>query len=69
MAGRRNKKRFYISSEVVDSIKDANSVCLGRGLEVVWGGLEVVWGVFFFFFFFFFFFGGGGGSLGCFHGP
>ena len=36
------KKRFYICSEVIDSITDANSGCLGRGLEVVWG---VVWGV------------------------
>ena len=32
MAGRRNKKRFYICSEVIDSITDANSRCLGRGL-------------------------------------
>ena len=32
MAGRRNKKRFYICSEVIDSITDANSICLGRGL-------------------------------------
>ena len=31
MAGRRNKKRFYIFSEVIDSITDANSGCLGRG--------------------------------------
>ena len=44
MAGRRNKKRFYISSEVTDST-DANSACLGYGLgglDVVWGGLVVV---------------------------
>ena len=33
MAGRRNKKRFYICSEVIDSITDANSRCLGRGLR------------------------------------
>ena len=26
------KKRFYICSEVIDSITDANSGCLGRGL-------------------------------------
>ena len=32
MAGRRNKKRFYICSVVIDSITDANSGCLGRGL-------------------------------------
>ena len=32
MAGRRNKKRFYICSEVIDSITDANSRCLGGGL-------------------------------------
>ena len=32
MAGRRNKKRFYICSEVIDSITDANSGCLGCGL-------------------------------------
>ena len=32
MAGRRNKKLFYICSEVIDSITDANSGCLGRGL-------------------------------------
>ena len=47
MAGRRNKKRFYICSEVIDSITDANSGCLGRGLgslDVVCGGLVVVWG-------------------------
>ena len=30
MTGRRNKKRFYICSEVIDSITDANSGCLGR---------------------------------------
>ena len=36
------KKRFYICSEVIDSITDANSGRLGRGLEVVLG---VVWGV------------------------
>ena len=40
--GRRNNKRFYICSEVIDSITDANSGRLGRGLEVVLG---VVWGV------------------------
>ena len=47
MAGRRNKKRFYICSEVIDSITDANSKCLGGGLgglDVVCGGLVVVWG-------------------------
>ena len=32
MAGRRNKKRLYICSEVIDSITDANSRCLGGGL-------------------------------------
>ena len=32
MAGRRNKKRIYICSEVIDNITDANSGCLGRGL-------------------------------------
>ena len=32
MAGRRNKKCFYICSEVIDSITDANSRCLGGGL-------------------------------------
>ena len=32
MAGRRNKKHFYICSEVIDSITDANSRCLGGGL-------------------------------------
>ena len=44
MAGRRNKKRIYICSEVIDSITDANSRCLGGGLDVVCGGLVVVWG-------------------------
>ena len=38
MAGRRNKKRLNICSEVIDSITDANSGCLGRD-EVVFGGL------------------------------
>ena len=38
MAGRRNKKRFYICSEVIDSITDANSRCWG-GSDVVCGGL------------------------------
>ena len=42
MDGRRNKKRFNICSEVIDSITDVNSGRLGRGLEVVLG---VVWGV------------------------
>ena len=40
------KKRFYICSEVTDSITDANSACLGRGLgglDVVCGGMVVVW--------------------------
>ena len=32
MAGRRNKKCFYICSEVIDSITDSNSRCLGGGL-------------------------------------
>ena len=32
MAGRRNKKHFYICSEVIDRITDANSRCLGGGL-------------------------------------
>ena len=32
MAGRRNKKHFYICSEVIDSITDANSRCFGGGL-------------------------------------
>ena len=32
MAGRRNKKRFLICSEVIDSIRDANSRCSRRGL-------------------------------------
>ena len=32
MAGRCNKKRFYICSEVIGSITDANSRCLGGGL-------------------------------------
>ena len=45
MAGRRNKKRFYICSEVIDSITDANSGCLGRGLGWFRCGLIVVWGV------------------------
>ena len=47
IAGRRNKKRFYICSEVIDSITDENSRCLGRGLgglDVICGGLVVVWG-------------------------
>ena len=46
MAGRGNKKRFYICFELIDSITDAISRCLGRGLEVVWGCLEVFWGWF-----------------------
>ena len=32
MVGRRNKKCFYICSEVIDSITDSNSRCLGGGL-------------------------------------
>ena len=32
MADQRNKKRFLICSEVIDSITDANSRCLVRGL-------------------------------------
>ena len=32
MSGRLNKKRFYICSEVIDSITDANSRFLGGGL-------------------------------------
>ena len=35
-------KNVYICSEVIDSITDANSGRLGRGLEVVLG---MVWGV------------------------
>ena len=50
MAGRCNEKRFYISSEVIDSITDANFGCLGRGLGWLKCGLRCV-----------FFFGGGGG--------
>ena len=42
--GRRNKKRFYICSEVIDNITGANSGCLGCGLDLVWGSLVVVWG-------------------------
>ena len=52
MAGRRHKKRFYICSEVIDSITDANSGCLGRGLGwfrcgLWWfdGGLGLTWQV------------------------
>ena len=52
MAGRRNKKRFYICSEVIDSITDANSRCLGGGLGwfrcgLRWfgGGLGLAWQV------------------------
>ena len=41
MAGRRNKKRFYICSEVIDSITDANSGCLGRGLG--WFRCDLGW--------------------------
>ena len=41
MDGRRNKKPFYICSEVIDSITDANSGRLGRGLEVVLGEFGV----------------------------
>ena len=39
MAGQRNKKRFYICSEVIDSITDANSRCLGGGLQ--WFGASM----------------------------
>ena len=52
MAGRRNKKRFNICSEVINSFTDANSECLGRGLGwfrcgllVVWGSLRLTWQV------------------------
>ena len=45
MAGRRNKKRFYICSEVIDSITDANSGCLGRGLGWFRCGLGLTWQV------------------------
>ena len=45
MAGRRNKKTcFYICYEVIDSITDANSGCLGRGLGWFRCGLVVVLG-------------------------
>ena len=40
MAGRRNKKHFYICSEVVDSITDAISRCLGGGLGWFRSGLR-----------------------------
>ena len=52
MAGRRNKKRFYICSEDIDSIADATFGCLGRGLGwfrcgLRWfgGGLGLTWHV------------------------
>ena len=52
MAGRRNKKRFYICSEVIDSIADATFGCLGCGLGwfrigLRWfgGGLGLIWHV------------------------
>ena len=50
MAGRRNTKRFYIYSEVIDNITDANYGCLGRGLGWfrfgpgrIGGGLGLTW--------------------------
>ena len=45
-SSRRNKKtRFYICSEVIDSITDANSACLGCGLQWFGGGLGLTWQV------------------------
>ena len=43
MAGGCNKKRLYICTEVIDSITDANSGCLGRGLGWLRCGLRWFW--------------------------